>query len=147
MHELQEFETESVWMRRLHLVEVGAPPGGVDRILAAATAIDPLAAGPHYDRVSHASAPGDERYRPRDGAVAGAEKEVRCRPGVVFLRFEVEGEDTGLARRVEAIFQVHAYRDATIRVGAVPSAPSKGRNDRDNPNRWRNATGDRARRG
>lgn len=142
MQQLQQFETTSVWMRWVHLVEVCAPPEDVERILAAVTAVDPLAVGPRYDSVSHTSAPGDERYRPREGAMAGAEEAVRLRHGPVFLSFEVDGGEAALAAVIEAIFQAHSYQEATIRVSTALSARAKGLDDRDNPNRWWNTTGD-----
>lgn len=139
---MTEFETKSVLMRRVHLVEVGAPPEDVERILAAVTAVDPLAVGPRYDCVSFATGPGEERYRPRVGAMAGAEEQVRVRPGPVVLSFEIDGGIEQLGRVVEAIFQAHSYQESTIRVSEVLSARSKGLDDRANPNRWWNTTGD-----
>ena len=141
MSGLRTFETLSVWMRPVHLVEVGAPPEDVERILEAVTAIDPLAVGPRYDHVSYTTGPGDERYRPREGAAAGAEVAVRVRPGLVILSFEIADEGR-LAEVIEAVFQVHSYQEPTIRVRAVLSARAKGLDDRDNPNRWWNTTGD-----
>ncbi len=142
MSGLAEFDTRSVRMRRVHLVEVGAPPEDVERILAAVTAIDPLAVSPRYDQVSYTSGPGDERYRPREGAMAGIEERVRVRPGPVVVSFEIEGGEAVLAQVIEAIFQVHSYQESTIRVREVLSARSKGLDDRDNPNRWWNTAGD-----
>lgn len=142
MSSLAEIETESVVMRRVHLVEVGAPPEDVERILVAVTAVDPLAVSPRYDHVSYATGPGEERYRPRQGAMAGAEEMVRVRPGPVFLSFEIDGGIKQLGLVVEAIFQAHSYQEATIRVSEVLSARSKGHDDRANPNRWWNTGGD-----
>lgn len=142
MDHMAEFETRSVVMRRVHLVEVGAPPKDVEPILAAVTAVDPLAVGPRYDRVSFTTGPGEERYRPRVGAMAGAEEQVRVRPGPVVLSFEIDGGIEQLGRVVEAIFQAHSYQESTIRISEVLSARSKGLDDRANPNRWWNTTGD-----
>ena len=142
MDHMAEFETRSVVMRRVHLVEVGTPPEDVERILAAVTAVDPLAVGPRYDCVSFTTGPGEERYRPRDGAMAGAEEEVRVRPGPVFLSFEIGGGIVAVGAVVEAVFQAHSYQESTIRVSEVLSARSKRLDDRANPNRWWNTSGD-----
>lgn len=139
---LREFETPAQWMRRVHLVEVGAPVEDVERIMAAVIAIDPLAVGANYDSVAFQAASGTERYRRRDGAAAGCEEVVRLRAGPVVLYFEVEGDETHLGVVLEAIFQVHSYQKPTIRVTACLSARSKGLDDSANPHRWWNTTGD-----
>lgn len=139
---LREFETQTQWIRRVHLVEVGAPVEDVERIMAAVTAIDPLAVGANYDSVAFQTAPGVERYRPREGAVAGCEAAVRLRAGPVVLYFEIEGDETHLGAVLEAVFQVHSYQQPTIRVTACLSARSKGLDDSANPHRWWNTTGD-----
>ncbi len=136
------FDTHSLTIRPCHLVEVGTPPEDVDRILAAVIAVDPLAQGPNYDCVSFQSAPGVERYRPREGAVAGTEEGVRARPGVVFLRFEIEADAAGLQAVLEAIYQIHCYQEPTIRLYPCLTARTRGRDDRANPNRWWNREGD-----
>ncbi|TIL98015.1 MAG: hypothetical protein E5Y67_35940, partial [Mesorhizobium sp.] len=46
------------------------------------------------------------------------------------------------ARIVEAIFQVHTYQEPVIRIQPILASRSKGLDDRSNPNRWWNTTGD-----
>jgi hypothetical protein len=135
-------ETRSLKMIEAHLFEVQAPEADVGRILDAVTAIDPLAMTPAYDSNAFVSATGAERYRPREGAVAGVEEAVRQRPGVVSITFEtVRGADLA-ACIAEAIFQVHSYQEPVIRITTVLTARSKGLDDSANPHRWWNTTGD-----
>ncbi|MCV2865436.1 hypothetical protein [Defluviimonas sp. WL0075] len=139
---LAAFETTSVAMVKAVQIEVQAPEADARRILAAVAAIDPLAMTPAYDNNALLTGPGIERYRPRQGAVAGVEEEVRERPGVVRVIFELtSGQDT-LAEVIETIFQAHCYQEPVIRLSEILTARSKGRDDRDNPNRWWNTTGD-----
>lgn len=137
-----EFDTHSVFMRRAWLFEVQTPEEDVDRIMKAVVAVDPLAMTPSYDSNAFVSAPGTERYRPREGAVAGLEEAVRERPGVVRLIFEVTSDENGLKRLVETIFQIHAYQEPGIRITGCLTARSRGRDDHANPNRWWNRGGD-----
>jgi hypothetical protein len=139
---LMPIETPSVHMISATLVEVQVPPEDVERVMAAVTAIDPLAMSPRYDRNAWQSAPGIERYRPRIGAVAGAEQEVRLRPGVVRLIFETVGDAAHLSAIVEAVFQVHSYQEPVIRLSPCLTCRSKGLDDSANPHRWWNTTGD-----
>ncbi len=138
-HSMAAFDTPSLRMQPCHLIEVGTPPEDVGRIMAAVTAIDPLAIGPNYDSVAYQTAPGVERYRPLDGAAAGVRPEVLVNPGPVTLFFEIEGGVQVVAAAVEAIYQAHSYQQPTIRVTGVLSARARGLDDRDNPNRWWNA--------
>ena len=74
------FETRSVRIEKFLLVSVQAPAEDMDRLAAAIAEIDPLILG-KYDNNTYESSPGLERYRPLEGAAAGAEKAVRKRPG------------------------------------------------------------------
>jgi hypothetical protein len=138
----QGFETKSVRMEPLLLVSVFAPEEDVDRIMEHVTEIVPLSQGDSYDSVAHQSAPGTERYRPLEGAAAGPETGVRERPGVVGLTFEVPDDQALVERVIETIFQVHSYQEPVIKVQPILVARSKGLDDRDNPHRWWNTTGD-----
>lgn len=130
------FETTSLRMTLLLLVTFQAPAADVDRIMDAVVAIAPLAMGKYQ------SAHGIERYRPLDSAAAGAETELRRRPGTVEVSFELP-DDQGLAARVvEAIFQAHSYQEPVIRIQPILASRSKGLDDRANPNRWWNTTAD-----
>jgi hypothetical protein len=139
---LAGFETVSMRMEPVHLIEIQAPLADVGRIMAAVTAVDPLAMGKAYDSNAFQTAAGVERYRPRAGAVAGCEEEVRERPGVVSLYFETRGGAETLAKIVEAVYQVHCYQEPVIRAIECLSGRTKGLDDRDNPHRWWNTSGD-----
>ena len=138
----QGFETKSVCMERLLQVSVFTPEEDVDRIMEHVCQIVPLAQGDSYDRYAYQSAPGVERYRPLEGAAAGPETEVRKRPGVVEISFELPNSQELLEQIVETIFQVHSYQEPVIKVQPVVVSRSKGLDDRDNPYRWWNTTGD-----
>ncbi|MGB5870395.1 MAG: hypothetical protein WBH04_09350 [Albidovulum sp.] len=136
------FETASMRMEPVHLMEIQTPLEDVERIMAAVVAIDPLAMGKAYDSNAFQTAAGVERYRPRDGAVAGCEEDVRRRPGVVSLYFESCGGVEVVARIVEAVYQVHSYQEPVIRVVECLTGRTKGLDDSNNPHRWWNAKGD-----
>lgn len=139
---LDEFSTKSVRMTRLLIVDTYAPAQDVDRIMEHVCEVDPLAQGAKYDSNAYQSAGGIERYRPRQGAVAGLEDNVRVRPGVVRISFELPDDQDVLGRVVEAIFKVHCYQEPVIRVHPILSSRSRGLDDRANPYRWWNTTGD-----
>lgn len=136
------FETKSVRMERLLEVTVFAPQEDVDRIMAHVCDITPLPQGEKYDNNAYQSAGGVERYRPLEGAAAGPETEVRQRPGVVAVTFELPDEQALLDRVVETVFQVHSYQEPVIKVRPILVSRSKGLDDSDNPHRWWNTTGD-----
>ena len=138
---MQGFETSSVRMERLLLVTVQMPTEDVDRIMEQVVKAAPLTMG-KYDSNAYQSAAGIERYRPLEGAAAGAEDEVRKRPGVVEVSFELEEDQALLERVVELIFQVHSHQEPVIRVESILGSRSKGLDDKDNPNRWWNKAGD-----
>ena len=135
------FETKSVRMERHHLLTVQAPPEDVDRIMEAVTKISPLAMG-KYDSNAFQSGEGIERYRPLEGAAAGAEADVRRRPGVVEVSFELPPDQETLEAVIEAIFQLHSYQEPVIRIQTILASRSKGLDDSANPHRWWNTTGD-----
>jgi hypothetical protein len=138
---MQSFETSSVRMERLLLVTVQMPAEDVDRIMEHVVKAAPLTMG-KYDSNAYQSAAGMERYRPLEGAAAGPESEVRKRPGVVEVSFELEEDQALLERVVELIFQVHSYQEPVIRVESILGSRSKGLDDKNNPNRWWNTAGD-----
>lgn len=135
------FETKSLRMELLLLVTFQAPAADVDRIMGAVVAIAPLEMG-KYDSNAFQSADGIERYRPLEGAAAGAETELRRRSGTVEVSFELPDDQKLAARVVEAIYQVHSYQEPVIRIQPLLASRSKGLDDRTNPNRWWNTTGD-----
>src|SRR3954449_1462175 len=99
---LVAFETASVRMEAMLLLRFQAPEADVDRIMAAVTALTPLAVG-KYDRNAYQAAAGIERYRPLEGAAAGAETDIRKRPGVVEVSFRLPKDQDLLGRIIEAI--------------------------------------------
>ena len=137
----RDFETASVVMTALFTVTVLCPLHDVPRIMDAVRRVAPLVQGP-YDGNAFVSAPGIERYRPLEGAAAGAEPDVRERPGTVLVDFELPRERSLLERVVETVFQVHSYQEPVIKVRDGWVSRSKGLDDADNPNRWWNSTGD-----
>lgn len=139
--DMRAFETKAVRMEPVLLLTLQAPPEDVDRIVAAVVEITPLVMG-KYDSNAYQSGGGIEWYRPLEGAAAGAETEIRKRPGTVELCFELPPEQELLDRVIEAIFQAHSYQEPVIRLQNILSSRSKGLDDRDNPNRWWNTTGD-----
>jgi hypothetical protein len=138
---IQAFETTSIRMERLFSVRVLAPVEDVERIMEHVCRITPLAQGA-YDSNAWQSAPGTERYRPLEGAAAGAEAEVRKRPGVAEVSFELPYDQGILEQVVEAIYQVHSYQEQTIKVHEILVSRTRGLDDKANPHRWWNTTGD-----
>jgi hypothetical protein len=138
----QGFETKSVRMEKLLMIFVFAPEEDVDRIMEHVCDITPLAQSEKYDSNAFQSAAGIERYRPLEGAAAGPETKIRKRPGVVEVSFEIPDDQALLARVVETIFQVHSYQEPVIKVQEIVVSRSKGLDDKDNPHRWWNTTGD-----
>lgn len=135
------FETKSLRMELLLLVSFQAPAVDVDRIMEAVIAITPLGMG-NYDSNAFQSAGGVERYRPLGGAAPGAETVLRQRPGTVEVSFELPDDQALAARVVEAIYQAHSYEEPVIRLQPLLASRSKRLDDRTNPNRWWNTTGD-----
>lgn len=138
---LDGFETHSVRMQRLLTITVQAPTEDVTRIMQHVCAVAPLVQG-NYDSNAYVTAAGTERYRPLEGAAAGPETEVRERPGVVEISFELANDPALLDSVVETIFQVHSYQEPVIKVQPALVSRSKGLDDKDNPHRWWNTTGD-----
>jgi hypothetical protein len=138
---VQTFETKSIRMERVFSVRVLAPVEDVERIMEHVCRIVPLAQGA-YDSNAWQSAPGIERYRPLEGAAAGAETDVRKRPGVVETSFEIPCDQELLEQVIEAIYQVHSYQEQTIKVHEILVSRTKGLDDKSNPHRWWNTTGD-----
>jgi hypothetical protein len=137
----QGFETKSVRMEPLLLVTVQAPEEDVDRIMEQVTRVVPLSMG-NYDSNAFQSAPGIERYRPLEGAAAGHERDLRKRPGVVEVSFNMADDQALLELVIETIFQVHSYEEPVIAVRDVLVSRSKGLDDKGNPYRWWNTGGD-----
>ncbi len=138
---LSSFETPSVFMRRMVLLTLQAPPDDVDRIMREVAKIVPLAMG-KYDSNAYQSGAGVERYRPLEGAVAGAETEIRKRPGVVEVSFELPDDPKSVEQVIETIYQAHSYQEPVIRIQSILTSRTKGLDDSTNPNRWWNTTGD-----
>jgi hypothetical protein len=134
------FETASTRMEPLWLVCFQVPGEEADSVMDRLTQIVPLTIG-KYDRCAFQSAPGLERYRPREGAAAGAEDETRKRPGVIEISFQITRDRDILDQTIEAIVASHSYQEPVITVQDILASRSKG-GDPDNPNRWWNQAGD-----
>lgn len=128
-------------MQRMVILAFQAPVDDVDRIMGEVVRIVPLAMG-KYDSNAYQSAAGTERYRPLEGAAAGPETEVRLRPGIVEVSFELPDDESIVQQVVESIFQTHSYQEPVIRLHTILTSRSKGLDDSKNPNRWWNTTGD-----
>lgn len=135
------FETRAVQMEPMLLLTLLAPPDDVNRIMEQVVKIAPLTMG-KYDSNAYQSGAGIEWYRPLEGAAAGPENEIRKRPGTVEVSFELPIDQHLLDQVIEAIFQTHSYQEPVIRTQNILSSRSKGLDDRANPNRWWNTTGD-----
>ena len=135
------FETKSVRMERMFLLSLQAHGDDVDRIMEAVVKLVPLTMG-KYDSNAYQSGAGIERYRPLEGAVAGAETELRKRPGTVEVSFELLDDQSLVEQVVEVIFQTHSYQEPVIRVQNILASRTKGLDDSKNPKRWWNTTGD-----
>ena len=138
----RDFETKSVHMEHLLQLSVYAPEEDVDRIMEFVGKITPLPQGEKYDSNAYQTAAGIERYRPLEGAAAGPETEVRKRPGVVEIIFELPDDQILLENVVEEIYQVHSYQEPVIKIQNILVSRSKGLDDGKNPHRWWNTTGD-----
>lgn len=128
-------------MEKLLLISVQAPAEDMDRLAAAIAEIDPLILG-KYDNNTYETSMGFERYRPLQGAAAGAEMDVRKRPGVSCLSFQISDDQALAGRIVEQVYQIHSYQEPVIIIQSVLGSRSKGLNDCNNPHRWWNTTGD-----
>jgi len=128
-------------MERKCLLTVQAPADDVDRIMAAVIRVTPLSMG-KYDSNAYQSGAGIERYRPLGGAAAGPENDVRKRPGVVEVSFELADERDLVEEVIEAIFECHSYQEPVIRISSILTSRSKGLDDSAYPHRWWNTGGD-----
>lgn len=135
------FETKSVRMERMVLLNLQAPADDVDRIMEAVVKVAPLMMG-KYDSNAYQSGAGIERYRPLEGAAAGPETGLRKRPGTVEVTFELPDDQNVIEQVIEVIFQTHSYQEPVIRLQNILASRSKGLDDSKNPNRWWNTTGD-----
>lgn len=136
------FETKSVSMERMVEISVCAPEEDIDRIMKHVCKITPLPQTKKYDSNAYQRASGIERYRPLEGAAAGSEAEVRKRPGVAEVVFVLPDDQSIIEEIVEEIYQVHSYEDAVIKSQYLLVSRTKGLDDKSNPHRWWNTTGD-----
>ncbi len=135
------FETKSLRMEPMVLLNLQAPINDVDRIMEAVVKVVPLTMG-KYDSNAYQSGAGVERYRPLEGAAAGAETDLRKRPGTVEVTFELPDDQNAIGQVIEVIFQTHSYQEPVIRLQNILASRTKGLDDSKNPNRWWNTTGD-----
>ena len=95
-----------------------------------------------YDSNAYQTGEGIERYRPLEGAVAGPETDLRKRPRIVEVSFELPDDQVVIEQVIEIIFQTHSYQEPVIRLQNILASRTKGLDDSKNPNRWWNTTGD-----
>lgn len=137
----RNLEMHSLRMEPMVLLHMQAPVADVDRIMEAVVKIVPLAMG-KYDSNAYQTGEGIERYRPLEGAVAGPETDLRKRPRIVEVSFELPDDQSVIEKVIEIIFQTHSYQEPVIRVQNIWASRTKGLDDSRNPNRWWNSTGD-----
>src|ERR1700712_1531964 len=104
------FETKSGRMQPMRLMTFQAPFEDIERIMGEVVKVAPLVMG-KYDGNAWQSAPGVERYRPLEGAAVGAEAEVRRRPGIVEVSFELPEDQRLIEQVIETIFEAHSYQE------------------------------------
>ena len=51
-------------------------------------------------------------------------------------------DDQLLAEVIETIYQVHSYQEPVMRIEEILASRTKGLDDKDNPHRWWNTSGD-----
>jgi len=137
----QEFLTPSLRFEPLWRVTFQAPPEDVERVMAEVGKVASLAIG-NYDCCAYQTAAGTERYRPLQGAAAGAETDIRLRPDVVEVSFQIARDEALLMQVAEAIFAVHSYEEPVITVQDILASRTHGPANKDNPHRWWNQGGD-----
>lgn len=137
----RNLETHSLRMEPMVLLHMQAPVADVDRIMEAVVKIVPLTMG-NYDSSAYQTGEGIERYRPLEGAAAGPETDLRKRPRIVEVSFELPDDQAVIEQVIETIFQTHSYQEPVIRVQNIWASRIKGLDDSKNPNRWWNTTGD-----
>ena len=84
-----------------------------------------------------------ERDRPLEGAAAGPEADLRKRPRLVEVSFELPDDQRVIEQVIEVIFQTHSYQEPVIRVQNIWASRTKSLDASKNPNRWWNTTGNR----
>ena len=135
------FETRPIVMQPMWLIMFQAPQEDVDRIFEAITEVAPLAQG-KTDRNGYRAPGGLEYYRPREGTPTGPEDDTRKRPDVDEMRFFIPRDERILNAVIEAVYEVHSYYEPVITVTDVLRSECKGLDDKDNPHRWWNKSGD-----
>ena len=58
------------------------------------------------------------------------------------MSFEIPHDQGLLDQVIEKIYEVHSYQEQTIKVHEMLVSRTKGLDDKANPNRWWNTTGD-----
>ena len=119
------FETKSVRMERMVLLNLQTPIDDVDRIMEAVVKVVPLTMG-KYDSNAYQTGEGIERYRPLEGAAAGAETDLRKRPRIVEVSFELPDDQSVIKQVIEIIFQTHSYQEPVIRLQNILASRTRG---------------------
>ena len=122
------FDTRPMDMQPMWLIMFQAPENDLDRIFEAVAKVAPLKQG-DYDHNGYRAPGGIEYYRPREGAPSGAREHTRKRPNVDEMRFYIP-RDTGMLNAViEAVYEVHSYREPVITVTDVLRSQTKSLDD------------------
>ena len=61
---------------------------------------------------------------------------------MVEIQFEIPHDRRLLEAVIETIYAVHSYQEQTIKVEEILVSRTKGLDDKTNPHRWWNTTGD-----
>ena len=132
------FDTKSVRMEPMVLLNLQAPAGDVDRIMEAVVKVVPLMMG-NYDSNAYQTGDGIEPCRPLEGA-EGPQADLRKRPRLVEVSFELPDDQRMIEEVIEVIFQTHSYQEPVIRVQNIWASRSKNLDAGNDPNRWWNTT-------
>lgn len=132
------FDTKSVRMEPMVLLNLQAPAGDVDRIMEAVVKVVPLTMG-NYDSNAYQTGEGIERHRPLEGVAADPDADLRKRPRLVEVSFELPDDQRVIEQVIEVIFQTHSYQEPVIRVQNIWASRTKSLGASKNPNRWWNA--------
>ncbi len=124
------------WSEWGHLMVIEVPEARAEQVIAAIVAVDPLQHG-DYDRVTFASAAGQQSFRPRDGARNMATDDVMTVP-CQRLSFFVRTDEAAMAAVLGAVYAAHPYEEPVIYLQPTVRMRAVRGSDDANPNRFWN---------